>query len=191
MRLNKNIKERIVRTMLSRAFDERELRLKKQKVAFAMRVYNDTFPLKERKLMASLPEGWLAEVPWKTAGFGYSTVTLTFDPAVRMPRSHTQRPRLNSYAVDHPFTADFEALEAEEKALLEEKKSAMRAANAVLDSVTTIARAKEAWPEASSIIDKACGDAAATQKVMLPAVNMSEVNALLRLPPKEKEGAAE
>lgn len=61
VRLTNYIRTEISNALLKHKFQEPVEKLLKKKAAFALKVYNDVFSEKDRKLMDNLPEGWMRQ----------------------------------------------------------------------------------------------------------------------------------
>lgn len=85
----------------------------------------------------------------------------------------------NSYTLlaDDPLTAEFHAIH-EEQQLLDKQRSALTAnVRAAVQSVTTIKKLLEVWPEAAELIPEAVAPAK-----QLPALQREDLNAMIGLP---------
>lgn len=83
-------------------------------------------------------------------------------------------------AADHPLTKEFELLEAEDKDLTSRKDKLTCDVRAMVNSVTTVKRLLDVWPEAAELLP-----ASAAPKPQLPSVNVEHLNAIIGLPTEE------
>jgi len=179
VRLTNFIREQILAAVLKHAFEAREKDLKERKQAFAKEIYNDIYPPKVRAAMAALPEGFLPTSDYLKVSFeGGSYTRVDFGESLPIANDHMYS-AAKVYPPEHPFTARFIALDREEKDLKREKDEAKNNAKAVLESVTTVKKLIDVWPEIETFARPYAAEST-SRAVALP---VRELNARLGLPP--------
>lgn len=85
----------------------------------------------------------------------------------------------NSYTLlaDDPLTAEFHAIHEEQQALDKQRCDLTTNVSAAVQSVTTIKKLLEVWPEAAELIPEAVAPAK-----QLPALQREDLNAMIGLP---------
>lgn len=169
----RHIRERILEHKF-RGWNEK---FAKRKAALAEAIYKDVFSAKERKLMASLPDGWLPEVNSIKVEFDGQGRRVRFDEPKRMPQSAAiGYDPVKSYAADHPLCRKWVALGDEEVDRQKERAELENKLNAILWSVSTTEKLVEVWPEAAPFLEKV--EAA---KINPPPIDVSDLNSALGL----------
>lgn len=179
VRLTNFIREQILNALLKHSFEARENDLKERKQAFAKEIYNDIYPPKVRAAMAALPAGFLPTDKYLRVAFeGGSYTRVCFGERLPIAKAHEYN-AAKVYPPEHPFTARFIALDREEKDLEREKDEAKNNAKAVLESVTTVKKLIDVWPEVETFARPYAAEST-SRAVALP---IRELNAMLGLPP--------
>lgn len=70
MKLTKQLKEKIAEAILDHRFKADQQKLKAERGALAVAIYNEKYSKADRDLMATLPEGWLPVYEVFRARFG-------------------------------------------------------------------------------------------------------------------------
>jgi hypothetical protein len=188
MKLNNTMRESICRAVLNHRFAKEEEAMEKEGHKVANDLYNLLLTAKERKRMNSLPCGWLNEssrIDTQVPGYCWLTLKFGKDDLVkkRFPymTGNDYKPAVGSEAA----VIALGYMERREK-LKEERKALDRTVNALLNSVTTVNKAIDIWPEAKTFIEKVaneyCGRYVATSGV--PMIVPEKLNEQLNLPPK-------
>jgi hypothetical protein len=159
MRLTNDIRDSLAREILRHRFSDEVDAHIGAKVAFAGEVYCDIYRKSDRDKMDAMPNGWLPENSALSAQFGassaYDTVYFSghVDTTLRRCRKKTDKPTspiqkrvlekhrigcAKVYAADHKICIRREALIAAEKDLASRISAAEAQANAALASVTTL-----------------------------------------------------
>ncbi|MFA7063687.1 MAG: Nmad5 family putative nucleotide modification protein [Methanomethylophilus sp.] len=179
VRLTKFIREQILNALLKHSFEAREKDLNERKQAFAKEIYNDVYPPKVRAAMAALPAGFLPTCNGLKVSFEGGRYTYVyFGERLPIARDH-ECYVAKVYPPEHPFAARFIALDREEKDLKREKDEAKNNAKAVLESVTTVKKLIDLWPEVETFARPYAAEST-SRAVALPT---RELNARLGLPP--------
>ncbi len=191
-RLTVSMREEIARRIVAHTFDEKINQFELRRKNFAPICYNHLYDYdKMQKKMNELPDGWLAESNYINVYTNYGTFTFYFEDKDKKPlkkrflnsTGHTLRLDYNK-PEDIKLSDIISDWQQEKRSCEKEKQKAYRDAMAVLNSVTTVSRAIEVWPEAEVFISKH----QLYDKSNLPAINMTQLNAKLRLPPGDKQG---
>lgn len=207
-RLTRNIREALMKKLITRAFRERAQTLVERQCDFAGRVYDDALkPHLER--IAAIPEGWLPTDDDIKVSFGSHYTQLDFGNGL----SHTIHHALRSagakartdkagnrierrfpskfrgvcakvYAATHPLSEEFHNLQVEQEALVAEIERAQRTTKSTLESVTTVKKLIEVWPEVEEFAKQYLDNG--ERKAVLPAIPRAELNSQLGLPPAER-----
>jgi hypothetical protein len=173
------IAERAVR----HAFAEREAALKKAEDLLAREAFDAVVPVAEQKLAKKLPEYWLRRDDCLRFNAGGYDVTLSVI-GEGLPVPYAPDGSRGGYSCNRlgniPHGDLCDRIQAHVKASDEiklERRSAYKATLAMLEAIQTTNKLREVWPEGEQFfLDYA--DAVAPS---LPAIRVSEVNALLGL----------
>ncbi len=207
-RLTKNIREALMKKLITRAFQERAQAMVERQCDFAHRVYQDALePHLEH--IAAVPEGWLptdddikvsfgsdyAQLDFGS-GFSYSVhhalrsagaKALTGKAGNRVERRFPSKFRgqcCKVYDHAHPLTEEFRNLTVEQEALVADIEKAQRVTKATLESVTTVKKLIEVWPEVEEFAKHYLDNG--ERRAVLPAIPWADLNAQLGLPPSER-----
>lgn len=202
-RLSNNIKEALLRQLLPRAFKARGEELVKRSADYADRLYRDALAA-ELTLISSLPEGWLLTDDDIKVQLGAGVVQVKFRgdldgqnmgerrwggfdllevPNRRFP-SNKKAAVVKVYPGDHPLVQEYRDLSAQWEGLNEEIGRARRAARNAMDSVSTVKKLIDVWPEVEEFAKHYLEDG--DRKAVLPAIPREHLNKVLVLPPQEK-----
>lgn len=185
-RLTNYLKERVTKELLA-PLDAKIAAVADELSVLGKELHERLYTTKERKLMDSLPEGWLTTIDSyiidRRYVEGYSRgmicqLQLTFRE--RVPYVHPTRIKVGEKPRDVDLTdffAKIEDWETRYKAAEAVKAEATIQINAVLNSSTTVAKICEVWPEAAPTIRRVTGEPAP-----LPMVRMEALTELLELP---------
>lgn len=180
VRLNKFIRDQILDLMLTHAFGAREKELDKEKYALGNAIYEDVYPEETRKLMESLPGGFLASVGSLKIQFDGRNFTHVHFGEKRRVAYHHQYNAAKAYDGKHPLSKRLTAYQKAKDQLSSERANAKVDARAVLDSVTTVKKLMEVWPECAEFARPFAAESP-SRAVALP---IKELNKALGLPPK-------
>jgi hypothetical protein len=181
-RLTVDIKNSILVAVLHHAFEKREKELIAQEHELAGLVYADVYKDTFAKMNA-LPDGYLPERSDISVAFGSkdSIAVLHMRGLYRCAKKWhgwcDGVPKI--YEHKHPLTLHYQRYAKAKDALKQERKDAERKANAVINSVTTVKRLLQVWPEAEKFIKPHLGNSE-SRALTVP---MIELNKALGLPP--------
>lgn len=184
MRLTKELRKRIKDQIIEHRFNDDKSKLDQKKDKFALKVYTTVFSKKERELLVSLPEGWTTKLSSFQVNLGGETHRFYLSEKLIFPGGYSNYSTVKAYDGSHALSEEKAKLICEKQNFNAEVNSAKADINAILTSVSTIKRLKEAWPEITTIVD----NLAPEEKIAnFPAVRMQDLNKSLKLPvAKEK-----
>lgn len=184
MRLTKFIREEICRTLVERKFGKLGAKLKKERLNLGMSIYRARWTASERKLMASLPEGWLATTAVMRASVDGASGVSEFHlgESVRIPHSASSWNQVQALVDDPRLIERWYALMKDEEELGRERRGAEREVQSILQSLTTTAKLKEHWPEVSDVVDSLVTDSAQAPRALMRRTE--HANELLGLLPE-------
>lgn len=203
-RLTNNIKSALLRRLIERAFKAQAQDMIDKHSAFAVRVYKDTFADKLKK-MNGLPEGWLPTNDRIKVSFAGQVQSMRFDGALEgwsidstlkgagaktlevKDMRFTDKANggcCNVYDATHPLAEEFTAHKNEMADLISEIQAAERTARTAMDSVTTVGKLIEVWPEVEEFAKDFLDNG--ERKAVLPMVPRQKLNDILGLPPHER-----
>lgn len=177
-RLTNDMRNGIVFSLVQYRFNKPSEALRQQWIKFADEVYEDIYDAKQRRLMASLPEGWLPMEDSMHVAFGGLREMLKMTKKRTFPYLSVRSSTIKIYAADHPLSSKHMSLTNERKDLLADRTKCKIQAEAILSSVSTVAMLLDVWPEIKSFIP------GQTPKLQVPALRIAELNTALNLPPE-------
>ena len=202
-KLTNHIRESLLKKLLTRAFNARVNDLLDRRKAFAVKVYEDALG-KDLKLVKSLPDGWLptdddfkVQIAGQVQGLYFSgsiggcglssefyACGVSADRIFKPFPNNKKQQVLKVFENNHPFSVEFTALVNETTDLKDEISKASRTAQAALDSVTTVKKLIEVWPEVEVFAKPYLehGD----RQAILPAIPRAALNTALNLPPQQE-----
>ena len=185
MKLTKDLKDKILDAILEHRFGKERKALKAERHAHAVSVYNEKYSVAERKLMATLPKGWMFEAESVYVSLGGNFTQIEFPVPLRLSQGSRRGQALVSLGPDHPLSLRYGEIGTTGEALEAAISAATLDVCSILNSVTTTERLRDRWPEAIKIIDRILD--AEPKPASLPAIPMADVNARLALPPKGRK----
>lgn len=181
VRISNYMKEQVISRLLKHAFEEREKSLQAKWYALGDAVYQDLYPADLQKKMNALPAGFLPMDDDVRVSFGGNFTRVYFGENRLLARSH-QSNAARVYDDKHPLSVRHDAYRSAKDQLEEETRKAKSSAQAILDSVTTLKKLIEVWPEVEPFVE----DFKQTDSGRyLPALPVQDLNARLGLPKKE------
>jgi hypothetical protein len=177
-RLTNDMRNLIASSVVAYRFDKPREDLSTRWIEFSNEVYNDIYDAKQRRLMASLPDGWLPMEDSFPISFGGFRDILSMNTKRAFPYSSARGTPVKIYAAEHPLSSKHMSLANARKDLQANRIKCKAQADGILNSVNTVARLLDVWPEIKSFIP------GQTPKVLVPALRIAELNAALKLPPE-------
>lgn len=175
-RLTKSLRDIIEMNADERAFGEQRRVLIEREIRLAMKVYNLHYPLALQEIMTTM-QTKMGGRPFKlktriyTQRFGGRAADLVFDSP--MPFFYEDLDEKYQYLdVDHPLTLEFNSISNDWNNLKTESIRLRSEVRAVLDSVTTVKRLLEVWPEVKDLLPEL-----KKPTVNLPVVQIDRINA--------------
>lgn len=204
-RLTNPIRDSLMNSLLKRAFKKRGTDLIKRCADFADRLYKDAMG-KDLAQIEALPDGWLqsdddikvqlgAEIKQvhfvgSLANWGLpdifrnaGVVEITDKKWRRFP-SKFKGAVVKQYPGTHALVEEFQKLDNEWNELKAEMEKAKKVAMAAMNSVSTVKKLIDVWPEVEEFAKHYLEDG--ERKAILPAIPRDQLNILLNLPPEEK-----
>lgn len=186
MKLTKQLKEKIAEDILNHRFKADEQKLKAERHALAVAIYNERYNKADRDLMATLEDGWLPESDDFRARIGGNFDVFILPEKKRFryrDGQHRFGPVLVAIDEDHKLSKRYDELTGREGDAKKARKASEVDVWAILNSVSTVDKLRDRWPEAIKIIDPIIATVPKST-ANLPAIPMPELNARLKLPPK-------
>ncbi len=190
IKLNKGIREKIVNLLLEHRFAEDQQTLENDKEGLAEKAYNILYTKSERERMNSLPEGWLdttdgmricLPVGYNNKWYFFAKDAEGKRPPKRITQSKSYQLKLKA---NDKFAIEYQDYLDRIEDLDEKRKRTKAEATALLESVTTVNRAIEIWPEAETFIKQGVGVVKQKTNAPLPVIMREQLNENLNLPPE-------
>lgn len=175
MRLTNYIRRSICTAMVKKRFDEEGQRLDKEMTSVGVACYEHHYSEAERKLMDSLPEGWLQKSWFLHVSFHGYAAQMKLDALRRFPSS-VKDLRLDA---SHELSKRWGKIRDAQTAHSEKRSTAYRSAMTVLKSCSTVNTLTKRWPEAVPFIPQGLLAAAPSTALAIP---IPSLNAMLGLP---------
>ena len=198
-RLTNSIKEVLLKKLLVHAYRDRVQEAVNANAHFAVKVYNDAFA-KDLKQINALPKGWLPTDIDILVQFGPTVQRLYFrgtlgafnlrealrpceaqivyDTSYPFP-ANKKDTVVKQYDGVHPLVSEFDSLKAKFSELETEIHRATKTIEAAMNSVKTVKKLIEIWPEVEEFAKPYL-----EHVPTLPAIPRQELNTLLDLPPE-------
>lgn len=179
-RLTKQLREKMLETVLDHAFTSKQQAANRAKVAAGEKIYTDIYGT-HLIAMESLPKGFLPRTSSIYIAISGQKHKVEFSESRLIGRGHSEHYNSGAklYVGDEPVAQEFmKAVEAVSD-IKSQREQMRREVNAVLESVQTFKKLWEVWPECKSLLEKF------EQKptiAILPAVQVNKLNAALGLP---------
>jgi hypothetical protein len=205
-RLTKSIRSSLLNDLLAHAFKARCEAQYDAELVFVEQVWDAVYG-KHQELIDSLPSGFLGTDGNFKVAFGNDVTRLDFDTGIAPPAGYGMpwrragvervctKDRTMPYAAVHGhcihnFNHDskigkrYEQIKAWHEALVEAMDAAERTARSTLESVTSITKLVDIWPECAVFAEayREHGEHG-EQKALLPAISRDKLNSALDLPP--------
>lgn len=204
-RLTTHIRDSLMNSLLKRAFKKRGEDLVKRCADYADRLYRDAMG-KDLAQITALPDGWLqsdddikvqlgAEIKqvhfigtlgnWGLPDiFRNAGIVENTDKKWRRFPSKLKGAVVKQYPGDHALVEEFQKLDNEWNELKGEMERAKKVAMAAMNSVSTVKKLIDVWPEVEEFAKHYLEDG--ERKAILPAIPRDQLNTLLNLPPEEQ-----
>lgn len=179
IRLTNDIRRVIVKRLNEHAFDKREAALLAEEHALAAKVYDAIYPAKHQKTMTALPKGYLPTRNEVTIYVGGARIGLDLSEE-RVCGCNTER---FAVAASDPLGKAALDFAKKKETLADERSAAGREARSVLNSVTSVGKLREVWPEIDAFV-KDIGPE--SRPVTALAKPIAALNRSLGLPPGAK-----
>ncbi|WHP06951.1 Nmad5 family putative nucleotide modification protein [Acinetobacter corruptisaponis] len=179
-RLTKTLREAMLNTIISHAFDAKEKAASQAKIVAGEKVYQDVYAT-SLIAMESLPKGFLPKSRYIYIAIGGRQHTVYFSESRLVGARHSDRhgDRAKLFAGDEQVALDYLKTVDACDDLDKQKDSMSKEITALLESVHTFKKLWEVWPESKSLLEKF------EEKptiAILPAIQVNKLNAALGLP---------
>lgn len=181
VRINTYMKETVVRRLMNHAFEERKKALQAEWYALGDAVYKDLYPEEVLTKMKAMPAEFLPMDDDVRVSFGGDFTRVYFGENRLLSYGHLSN-AARVYDSKHPLSVRHDAYHKAKDQLTEEERKAESSAKAILDSVTTLKKLIETWPEVEPFVEDFKQTATGRY---LPALPVQDLNARLGLPKKE------
>lgn len=181
VRINTYMKETVVTRLMDHAFAQREEALLEEWHALGDAVYKDLYPEEVLTKMKALPAGFLPVDDDVRVSFGGDFTRVYFGENRLLSYGHRSN-AARVYDDKHPLSVRHAAYRSAKNQLEEEQSKAKSSAQAILDSVTTLKKLIEVWPEVEPFVEDFKQTSSGRY---LPALPVQDLNARLGLPKKE------
>lgn len=177
-RLTNALKDQIVDAAAKKAFGERERLLKERKNQLAMSVYALHYPLPLQEIMTTM-QTKMGNRPFSMSDSFYGQSFGGRRQYLHLPQekpffAERLDPKYEYLDVDHPLTLEFNAISNADDDLKAEDKKLRSEVRAILNSVTTVKRLLDVWPEVKDLLPNL-----EKPEVYLPAVQIDKINATI------------
>lgn len=182
-RLTKQLRDKMLETVLDHAFTAKQQAANKNKIAAGEKVYTDIYG-PYLIAMESLPKEFLPKASSFYIAIGGQKHKVDLTESRLIGRGHYDRYNSGAklYVGDEPAAQEFmKAVEAVSD-IKAQREQMHREVSAVLESVHTFKKLWEVWPECKSLLEKFEDKPAIA---ILPAVQVNRLNAALGLPVDE------
>lgn len=171
--LTNDMRDKIVTNVLKATFDERNQVHKQQGHDIALAFYTDVFGAKMIADMNAIPNGWLPTVQKFSIKVAGEWAEIHLAEFMRVPATKTGG-CWAVYEATHELVDLYAAWKNAEDDLKKQKGELKVKVRALLDSVTTIKKLLEAWPEAVDYLPPPPAPTA------VPAIRADELNATIQ-----------
>lgn len=184
-RLTKTLREAMLKTIISHAFDAKEKTASQAKIIAGEKIYQDVY---ENSLIAmeSLPKGFLPKSSYIYIAIGGRQHIVYFSESRLVGARHSDRhgERAKLYSGDEQVALDYLKTVDTCDDISKQKDSMSKEISALLESIHTFKKLWEVWPESRSLLEKFEEKPAIA---ILPAIQVNKLNAALGLPVSSKE----
>lgn len=196
-KLTNSDREEILGKVMTFKFKSKLEELITKQAVFASKIYDDVFTDKERKIMESLPDGWMETQTHVKVRFGaenysnlefngrYNSVYFAFVNVDKIESVSKRIPTIFKYntskiyeALD-PLAEEYTAICNEVNSLKDVINKTYYSTRAALQSITTVSKLVKTWVEIKPFIPSYCFD---EYEIQLPAIKVNQLNEMLGLP---------
>lgn len=184
-RLTKQLREKMLETVLEHAFTAKQQAANRAKVAAGEKVYTDIYGA-HLIAMESLPKGFMNKGRYIYIAIAGQKHCVELSEQKKIGYSHDSRHSETAklYVGDEVIAQEFLAAVDVSADLDKQRKAMHREVYAVLESVHTFKKLWEVWPECKSLLEKFEDKPTIA---ILPAVQVHRLNAALGLPAETQE----
>lgn len=162
VRLSNDLRDKIAKELMARAFDKREAALKQTEGKLAKDIYLSLYPAAVRRKMTSLGQHFFETTSHITVQAGGDFIRLNLPEAFDGKREQVLIGEHHSgyhhvmevYDAKHEFTNRIRTLQYAKTKLKEDKEQARAEVRGALFSVSTVNRLIKVWPEVEPVVKK-------------------------------------
>lgn len=184
IKLTRAVRDEIYDRAMRHRFDADKAAVEKMHAQIGDRIYNDLYDAKTRKLMDSLPAGFLQTQGTVGAIISGRHRRLPTSGPRRVPNDDRDFKR--QYDGAHPIAEAYAEYEAAKRKLGEEKEGAHVTLWGILRSFTTTEKLLEHYPDLKPFVP----EPAAVPARQLPALPAADLNTMLKLPVRRRRAKA-
>ncbi len=184
IKLNKSHRTRIRYELMKGKFTERTEAVTELENKLAYDVYKQSLGANYKKFM-DCPRGWFEKRSDFRVRFGGMDTRIEFGEEKNGDTIYEPLPdsmcgwgiAIGVYDAEHKFTKRWVKIDAEKQAIDKEMRTMENEIDAVTESVTTVNKLRDTWPEIADVVNTVVGE----NKTTLPAVNLKGLNKQLGL----------
>lgn len=159
------------------AFVQRRKDLEREENALALQVYHDLHGLQNQALMDKLPSGWFELKSKLTVEIDFQTVRLSLKEQRKFAYRYSSG-IVKIYPPNHDISRAYLEYKKVKDQLSNEEQKASHDARALLNSVTTLKKLLEIWPQVEPFVKDFWEQEKSAQ---LPALPIQSLNAMLNM----------
>lgn len=180
-RLNKELKEDILDALIARTFSKKRDALRKARKDFALELYNSLYPPEMLARMKALPDGFFrTTLSLRVNDDSWQGKEYKFDDPKIIAACHNGK--LEKSQIGPAMYDKHEKQIDKERKLKTAIDEASAKAMSVMNSVSTVKRLIEVWPDIKKIAEPFDIGVAS---INVPAIRIEELNKAFELPPEE------
>ena len=176
-RLTKTMRHQIISNLIKHGFKERREVLENAERIFADTVYNDLYSDDVKAKMEAMPKGFLPSKNYLYCTFGDQFGKVSFGKERIIAYKHHCGNAAKVYESNSLIAQRFFRLSDHWDTLIKEEAQAESTTQGILESVSTVEKLLEAWPECRPFVE----GIAPVPKPLPPALPIPEINAMLGL----------
>lgn len=173
-KLTGQIRKDIIHNLVTKRFDEERKALKAEENKLALISWELAFTPAHFKLLRQCPAIWFSETRTIKGRYGYEHINLCTEEPVPLPENK-QYSALIALDDNHDHTIKVRDWKRRWDEFFARRDKAQRMAKATLESVTTVGRLVEVWPEVKPFVPEVA-------KAGLPMVPVKALNEAFSLP---------
>ena len=158
-KLTKDCRISILNQIIKESFSDKVEEVEEERRAFSEVVYNDLYDEKTRRVMESLPEGWLPKsdhffIQFGSDGTGYCRRAFSSPKLFLAKHKEGHHQCLKVYDGGHELSKLHADLTRRIGELKDTRDNAQNQARAILNSCSTTKQLKDCWPEITKYVEQ-------------------------------------